>query len=113
MTKQLKVALTLFLFTWLTSNVALAETFKTNISGVVLKKVRCDSGYWLKGNLVNRTNQSLKGKQLHFIVFDEDNDPIGNCKIYSLTVGPKSGDNFEASDCNCGGRSFSFSARIQ
>lgn len=110
MTKQLKVALTLFLFTLLTSNVALAETLKTNISGIVLKKVNCYTGN-LSVTLVNRTNQSLMKKYLKLTVFDEDNDPIGNCSI-NIRVGPKSGDRLHLSGCNCSGNT-TISAQIQ
>lgn len=112
MTKQLKIAIIFFLLTWLTSNVALAQTYPTNLSGVVVKKVRCSSNnIWL--TLVNRSNQSLVGKILNIKVFDEDNDPIGNCKGYeALTVGPKSGDSVFVPRCNCSGFK-SISVRIQ
>lgn len=71
-----------------------AETIKTNISGLVLKDLRCSittySGRW-----VNRNNQSLKVKSIKITMYDSDGDRIGSQSTnYPINMDAKSGGNF-------------------
>jgi hypothetical protein len=77
------------------------KTVKTNIEGVVLKKLLCHGSAYF-GNVVNRTNQSLIGKYFEIESFDADGDPIDNCGK-ALNVGPKSGDGIILLSCSCDG----------
>ena len=75
-------------------------TAKTNIEGVVIKKFKCMSnGYSYRGNIVNRTDQTIRNVLIKS--YDSDGDPIGTCST-QMYLGPESGDKFSASGCNCG-----------
>ena len=79
------IAFLLFLF----SSHAWAQTYTTNIDGVILKNVVCGGG-WITLNVSNKTNRQIRGRLL-VTIFDSDGDPIdsGGKKIF---VGPVSGD---------------------
>ena len=80
-------------------NVTAADvTAKTNIEGVVIKKFVCYGSFY-EGNIVNRTDQAISNVNIKS--YDSDGDPIGSCSTRK-SLGPKSGDSFFASGCNCG-----------
>ena len=81
-------------------NVTAADvTAKTNIEGVVIKKFKCSAGSYYEGNIVNRTDQAISNVNIKS--YDSDGDPIGSCSTRK-SLGPKSGDSFFVSGCNCG-----------
>jgi hypothetical protein len=81
-------------------NVTAADvTAKTNIEGVVIKKFICTAGSYYQGNIVNRTDQAISNVNIKS--YDSDGDPIGSCSTRK-SLGPKSGDSFLVSGCNCG-----------
>ena len=79
------IASTLLLF----SSHAWAETYQTNVDGVILKNVKC-LGTVMMLNISNRTNQGVSGT-LVVTIFDSDGDPIDNGRR-SFGLGPVSGD---------------------
>lgn len=84
------IAFLLFLF----SSHAWAQTYTTNIDGVILKNVECFySDIFL--NVSNRTNKKVSGT-LMVTIFDGDGDPIDNGKR-GFSVGPVSGDRLSIS----------------
>jgi len=73
------------------SNHASAQTYSTNVDGVILKNVRCvTAGPFISLNVSNRTNQRISGN-LVVTLFDNDGDPIDN-GLKAIAVGPVSGD---------------------
>ena len=82
-----------------------AETFKTNIPGLVLKDLKC-SMFSYFGRWVNRNNQSLKVKNIKISMYDSDGDRIGSQSTnYPINMGAKSGGDFMtdsvgSSSCN-------------
>jgi len=84
----------------------LADEVKTNVSGLVVKELRCKrdivySRYNYSGNVVNRSNNRLRGR-LTVHSYDVDGDPIGQCSS-GIVLEPRTGDKYIAFSCNCGG----------
>ena len=79
-----------------------AETIKTNISGLVLKDLRCSYSYY-SGRWVNRNNQSLGNKRIKIHMYDSDGDRVGIQSTYFVNMGAKTGGNFMigSSDGSC------------
>tara|TARA_R110002124_G_C8959068_1_gene513915 strand:- start:3626 stop:3985 length:360 start_codon:yes stop_codon:yes gene_type:complete len=89
---------------------AYAKKLDTNISGLVLKELRCGifpnvrifSGRW-----VNRNNQSLGNKRINIYMYDSDGDRIGVQSTDIINMGAKTGGEFytryEGSDCKDAG----------
>ena len=96
------IALGLCLFAFTLPSVSWANaTVKTNLPGVVVKELRCNTGYIdnYRGNIVNRSKRSVEGT-VAIKVFDRDGDPVGGCTS-QVNLAAESGDAFFASDCNC------------
>ena len=68
-----------------------AETFKTNIEGLVVKRVKCNDGH-LEAIVVNRTEKEIKFK-LWLTLFDNDNDPVKSDYRYVKEI-PISGNTY-------------------
>ena len=73
----------------LVSSHAWAQTYSTNIKGVILKNVVCNGGF-ITLNVSNKTNQKLSGDLL-VTIFDSEGDPIDSGSTF-ISVGPVSGD---------------------
>ena len=103
MKNQFKQLFYVIVLSFMSSNLAMAETVKTNIDGLIIKNFVCSlaSNYTAyEGTIVNRTNQSFTSRTVLIKVFDKDRDPIGTCRS-RLNLEPKSGGKFIAYDCNC------------
>ena len=88
-----------FVLFFMNTSVVLADEVPSNIKGLVIKDLKCDVNQFYKGNIVNRSNQTISGlATVHS--YDSDGDPIGQCKS-RVDLGPKSGNSFYASVCNC------------
>jgi len=74
-----------------------ANSIKTNINGVVIKKPSCSSGS-LFVTISNRSANSINAK-LFVTSFDADKDPIGNGSR-KIALGPVSGNRY-AVTINC------------
>lgn len=71
------------------SSHASAQTYSTNVDGVILKNVKC-TGNFISLNVSNRSNQNISGR-LIATLFDSDGDPIDN-GVTDIGVSPVSGD---------------------
>ena len=70
-----------------------AETFKTNIEGVVVKNVQCKGlTKDISATVVNRTENRIE-KKLRLTVFDSENDPVKS-KYENIDEGPISGNTY-------------------
>ena len=76
----------------LVSSQSWAQTYQTNIEGVILKNVGCVKGSlsnYIKFNVSNRSSKHISG-QLLVTIFDSDGDPIDSGST-DISVGPVSG----------------------
>ena len=71
-----------------------AETFNTNIAGLVVKDVICVLGSYYSGRWVNRNNRSLGAKTIHINMYDSDWDSMGVQSTHVLNMGAETGSDF-------------------
>ena len=95
----MKKSIVYFLLLLMNTSVVLADEVKTNITGLVIKELSCNNLNNYSGNIVNRSSQRINGIVTVYS-YDSDGDPIGQCKS-RVDLGPKSGNSFYASVCNC------------
>lgn len=80
-----------FLFCLGMSSFSFAQTYPTNLDGVILKNVKChSSGNGIGLNVSNRSARAVQG-YLIATIFDVEGDPVDNGKA-KISVGPVSGD---------------------
>jgi len=70
------------------------RTLNTNISGLVLKEMRCTNIGNYRGRWVNRNNQSLGDKRVKISMYDSDGDRTGVQSTYIIDMGAKTGGQF-------------------
>ena len=88
-----------FVLFFMNTSVVLADEVPSNIKGLVIKDLKCDVNQFYKGNIVNRSNQTISGlATVHS--YDSDGDPIGQCSSL-VNLRPKTGNSFKARFCNC------------
>lgn len=73
---------------------AFAEKLATNIENVFIKNIACYNSSSIGFTLSNKGTKNI-GTYLIITVFDEDDDPIDNSKLY-INLGPISGDGYRA-----------------
>jgi len=75
------------------------ETLKTNIDGVIIKNLVCNSSCY--ATLVNRNSEPLVMPNviINLKLFDKDNDPIGSCKK-RFDLDANSGMFMQLNECN-------------
>ena len=71
---------------------AFAEKLATNIENVFIKNIACYNSSNIEFTLSNKGTKNI-GTDLIITVFDEDDDPIDNGKLY-ISLGPISGDGY-------------------
>ena len=93
----------LFIYLFLITFSASAQTFTTNMKGVVVKNVECSSSDTIIGHVVNRNNVNLGTIKVKVTVFDSDGDPIDSV-IERVTLGATDGQKeyWSYSSCNKG-----------
>jgi len=94
-----KILIALVLAVVMNGNVyaGIPKTLKTNIDGVIIKKLYCTRV--CSGTLVNRNSEPLDNITINLKLFDKDNDPIGSCEgRFSLNA--NSGMGIEINECN-------------
>jgi hypothetical protein len=90
--------ITVFVALLLLSGVS-ANTIKTPMDGVVLKRFYCSNGNSWEGTLVNNSDRFLH-KQMCIKSFDSDGDPIGACES-GVSLNANSGEPVFFAPCNC------------
>jgi hypothetical protein len=83
----------IWLFLFLPVN-AFAEKLATNIENVFIKNIVCYNSFEMKLTVSNKGTKKIE-TGLIITVFDEDNDPIDNIRLY-IVLGPISGDGYFA-----------------
>lgn len=83
----------LSIFILLFSSIAFADDrYETNVPDVYIKNLECVSNFYLKFNVVNKSNQTIRLISLH--IFDKDGDPIDIKTIgrdYVFNIPPQTG----------------------
>ena len=99
----------LFIYLFLITFSASAQTFTTNMKGVVIKNVECVGDNMIIGNVVNRNNVDLGAIYVKVTVFDSDGDPIDS-KTEKVILGATDGQKeyWDSTSCRKGS-SFTFS----